>query len=70
MDSRILMTDCTLQQAEKRDNLSFRDKIELCKLIDRLNVNTIQLNPIVNRKLDSLLLKSVSSACRKRRASR
>ena len=64
MDSRILMTDCTLQQAEKRENLSFRDKIELCKLIDRLNVNTIQLNPIVNRKLDSLLLKSVSSACR------
>ena len=43
--------------------LSFREKLELCKLIDRLHVSSIEMEPIKNVKTDSLLIKTVASAC-------
>ncbi len=61
MDS-IRITDCTLRQPGEQLALSFREKLELCKLIDRLNVSMIELNAIEQTRVDSLLIKSVCSA--------
>ncbi len=61
---KIRISDCTLKQAGDRLPLSFKEKIELCKLIDRLEVSQIELHPIRRAKADSLLIKSISSAVR------
>jgi len=61
MDS-MMIADRTLKQPAEALSLSFREKIELCKQIDRLNVSVIELQPIVREKADSLLIKSVCSA--------
>ncbi len=44
--------------------LSFREKIELSRLIDRLEPDVIELSPIENKKVDSQLIKSVAAAVR------
>lgn len=61
---RIIMTDVTIKQSGKAAGyqLSFREKIELAKLLDRLGVDVIELQPVENEKIDSLLIKSVASA--------
>ena len=58
------ITDMTIRQAGKAAGytLSFREKIELAKLLDRLGVSAIELHAIENPKIDSLLIKSVASA--------
>lgn len=62
--NKITITDITVKQSGKKSgySLSFREKIEIAKLLDKLNVDVIELNPIDNVKLDSLLVKSVCSA--------
>lgn len=42
--------------------LSFREKIELAKLLDRIGVQVIETAPVKNRRTDSLLIKSIASA--------
>lgn len=42
--------------------LNFREKIELAKLLDRLNVDVIEAGSIQNEKIDSLLVKAISAA--------
>ena len=64
MMDRIFITDRTLKQAGRRMPLSFREKIELSRLIDRLEPDVIELAPIENRKVDSLLIKSVAASVR------
>lgn len=61
---QISITDVTIKQSGKNAGyqLSFREKIELAKLLDKLRVDVIELNPIENVKVDSLLIKSVCSA--------
>ncbi len=59
---RVRIADRTLKQAGKKLPLSFREKIELARLVDRLEVDTIELAAIENQKVDSLLIKSISSA--------
>lgn len=59
---QIHITDCTLLEASLHTELSFREKIEICRLIDKLGVSYIDLNPIRQKKIDSLLIKSVCSA--------
>ncbi len=61
---QISVTDVTIKQSGKNAGyaLSFREKIELAKLLDKLRVDVIELNPIENIKVDSLLIKSVCSA--------
>ena len=63
----ISISDVTMKQAGKSSgvNLSFREKIELAKQLDRLGVNVIETSPIVNPKVDALLVKSVSTAVRR-----
>ena len=59
---KVSICDCTLCQGEKSPELSFRETIELCKMLDKLDVDYISLKEIVNEKIDSLLIKSVSQA--------
>ena len=59
----IALSDMTLKTADGQA-LSFKEKIELAKLLDRLNVSGIELAPIQNRKIDSLLVKSVAMAAK------
>lgn len=60
----IRLSDITLKLADSAAafSLSFREKIELAKLLDRLNVSVIELSPIKSRKIDSLLVKSIATA--------
>ena len=53
MMERIIVCDKTLKQDEKRFSLNFREKIELARLVDRLEVDTIELAAIENQKVDS-----------------
>lgn len=58
----ISICDCTLQDVENHIELSFREKIELCRLIDKLGVFSIELCEIKQKKIDRLLIKSICSA--------
>ena len=60
----VYLSDITMKLADNSAgfSLSFREKIELAKLLDRLNVSTVELGAIQNRKIDSLLIKSVAAA--------
>lgn len=60
----VYLSDITMMLADSNPafSLSFREKIELAKLLDRLNPSSIELSPIRNRKIDSLLIKSVAAA--------
>ena len=62
--NQITMTDITMNQNTRRAefSLSFREKIELAKLLDRLGVDAILTTPITENRSDSLLIKSISSA--------
>ena len=63
----IFLSDITIKQPAEAGGfaLSFREKIELGKLLDRVGVQVIETTPIVNRRTDSLLLKSLASAVEK-----
>ncbi len=60
----ITIADVTMRQSGKDApfHLSFREKIELVKLLDKLGVDVIEVSPIQNPKTDRLLIKSISSA--------
>ena len=60
----IQICDCTLRQGEKSPELSFREKIELCRLLDKLDIDLIEMNEIRHKKIDSLLIRSVSQTVR------
>ena len=58
-EKMIRISDCTLRQKDHLPSLSFREKLELCRLMDRLNVDMIEMEEIRQTKIDSLLIKSV-----------
>ena len=59
---KVIFSECTLQRTDDRFALSFREKLELCKQIDRLELSSVELQAIQRVKADSLLIKSVCSA--------
>ncbi|MBR5826208.1 MAG: hypothetical protein IKY78_03885 [Clostridia bacterium] len=63
---KLSIADITLKQAAKKSEyvLSFREKIEIAKLLDKVNVSVIELPAIVKEKTDVLLIKSISSCIR------
>lgn len=61
---KIAITDMTMRQSGKGFSLSFREKIELVKHLDKLGVDVIEVSPITSPKIDRLLIKSISSAVR------
>ena len=60
--NEIRISDVTMKQTGSDISLSFREKIELSKLLDKLGVSVIELEPIVQSKIDSLRVKSVAAA--------
>ena len=59
---QIKISDVTMKQTGPEISLSFKEKIELSKLLDKLGVSVIELEPIVQAKIDSLRVKSVAAA--------
>ena len=60
--NEIRISDVTMKQTGTEISLSFKEKIELCKLLDKLGVTVIELEPIVNTKIDALRVKSAVAA--------
>jgi len=57
----VRISDITMKQSGKDFSLSFKEKIEIPKLLDRLGVSVIELEGIKQAKIDSLRIKSVAS---------
>ena len=60
--NKIRISDVTMKQAGNGFSLSFREKIELSKLLDKLGVDLIELELIVQPRIDALRVKSVAAA--------
>ena len=58
----IKLSDVTMKQAADGFSLSFKEKIELAKLLDKLGASVIELEPIQNVRIDSLRIKSIAAA--------
>lgn len=58
---KVKISDITMKQSGKDFSLSFKEKIEIPKLLDRLGVSVIELEGIKQIKIDSLRIKSVAS---------
>ncbi len=56
----IKFSDITMKQEGL--SLSFKEKLELSKLLDKLGVSVIELPAIQSAKIDSLLIKSIASS--------
>jgi len=60
--ANIRISDMTMKQAAEGFSLSFKEKIELAKLLDRLGVSVIELEGVENPRVDSLRIKSIAAA--------
>lgn len=60
----VRISDITMKQTGKEFALSFKEKLEIPKLLDKLNVSVIELEGISHSKIDSLRIKSVASTVR------
>jgi len=60
--NQIRISDITMKQTGAEISLSFKEKIELSKLLDKLSLSVIELEPIAQPKIDSLRVKSVTAA--------
>ena len=58
----IKLSDVTMKQVADGFSLSFKEKIELAKLLDKLGVSVIELEGVRNIRIDSLRIKSVAAA--------
>ena len=59
---QIRISDITMKQPNEEFTLSFKEKIELAKLLDRLGVSVIELEGICNDRVEALRIKSIASA--------
>ena len=59
---QIRISDVTMKQAAEGFSLSFKEKIELSKLLDKLGVSVIELEGISNARIDALRIKSIAAA--------
>ena len=58
----IRISDMTMKQAADGFSLSFKERIELAKLLDKLGTDVIELEGISNARVDSLRIKSIAAA--------
>ena len=58
----VKLSDMTMKQTADGFSLSFKEKIELAKLLDKLGVSVIELEGIENARIDSLRIKSIAAA--------
>ena len=59
---QIVISDATMKQRAEDLRLTFKEKIELAKLLDKTGVDLIELDGIKDVRVDSLLIKSIVSA--------
>jgi len=59
---KVRISDVTMKQTGEGFSLSFKEKIELAKLLDKLGVDVIELEGIENPRIDSLRIKSIAAA--------
>ncbi|MBO5060520.1 MAG: hypothetical protein J6C82_06385 [Clostridia bacterium] len=57
---KVMISDVTLRESEKTISLSFKEKIDIAKKLDRLNVDVIETPVIKNTKTDILFLHTIS----------
>ena len=60
--ANIRISDMTMKQVAEGFSLSFKEKIELSKLLDKLGVSVIELEGVENPRVDSLRIKSIATA--------
>ncbi len=60
--NKIRISDVTMKQAAEGFSLSFKEKIELAKLLSKLGVDVIELEGMQNPRIDSLRIKSIAAA--------
>ena len=60
--ANIRISDMTMKQVAEGFSLSFKEKIELAKLLDKLGVSVIELEGVENPRVDSLRIKSIATA--------
>ena len=60
--NKVRISDVTMKQGGKEFSLSFKEKIELSKLLDKLGVSVIELEGIQNARIDALRIKSIAMA--------
>ena len=58
----IRISDVTMKQKGEGFALSFKEKIELAKLLDRLGADLLELEGIRNARIDALRVKSIAAA--------
>ena len=65
----ISLSDVTMKRSSRGSDfsLSFREKLELCKLLGKLGIDSIETDAIENRRTDGLLIKSLCLAVRQAR---
>ena len=59
---QIKISDATMKQNTEDFRLSFKEKIELARLLDKLGVDVIELEGIKNARIDSLQIKSIAAS--------
>ena len=59
----IRISDITMKQ-KSAAGLTFKEKLELVKLLDRLDVDVIETGPIVKPRADALCIKSIAQSVR------
>ncbi len=59
---QVRISDRTMTQVHEDLCLSFKERIELARLLDRLGVDVIELPGIKNARIDSLGIKSIAAA--------
>ncbi len=59
---KITIADATLRECARRGDiaLSFKEKIEIAKLLDKLCIDVIEAAPITDEKIDTLVLRTIS----------
>ena len=62
--NQISISDVTMKRTGRSEDfeLSFKEKIDLGRILDRLNVSVIEVDAIEHHQTDSLLLKSLSAS--------
>ncbi|MBQ7455432.1 MAG: hypothetical protein IJS53_03215 [Clostridia bacterium] len=58
---KISITDVTLRRATESGALAFKERLEVAKGLDRLNLSAIELAPLGDAKADSIFVKTLCS---------
>lgn len=63
--NEVRISDVTMKQSGKGFHLSFKEKLELSKLLDKLGTAVIEAEGIQQTKIDSLRIKSIATAVKR-----